>query len=891
MLRGLDIVRMRLRSLTRKARVEQELDREMRFHLDQQTEENIAAGMTPDHARRAALCSLEGITRIEEECRDMRRTNLIDDFWYDLRHAARALGNSPGFALVMILTLALSIGANTAIFSVVNGVLLRRLPYPDQNRVVRFFTANANYPKFPVNAWDFLDFRARNRSFENMAVMTRSDVQLSGAGEPIRLTAFQVSGAYFRVLGLSPERGREFDFRDELPGNGRVAMISDRLWRTRFHTDPKVVGQTVWLEQIPFTVVGVMPAETKHPGNEYRAVPYGDSVDVWRPFTFKGNPNRRGSHFLEGIGRLRKGVSPENAQQEMNAIMAQLAREHPDNDAGWRVLVVPLYREIVGASERMLLVLLGAVALVLLIACANAANLLLARATSRRREMAMRLALGAGRSRLIRQMLTESVLLSMAGGLAGSALAGGGVKILVALLPGGFPRAQDIHVNLGVFAFALTVTIGSGILFGLAPALQSYRVDLQQNLREGGRGAAGSVRHLRLRNALVVSELSLACVLLAGAGLLLRSFVNLLLSEPGFRSEHVLTAVVSLPNDTYKTDGAVSRFYDQLVARLSILPGVRTAGVGSDLPWTGYDDNLGGFQIEGKQHPPNEEFHARYHAASPDYFRALGIPLVRGRFFSDADGAKAPAVLVINQAMAERYWPGEDVIGRRINFFNDHPKESDWTRVVGVVGDVKDTPEKGAAQPAFWWPVAQVPFPAQEAAIAIRSDSTPVLLVNAIRSAVRDLDPALAVANVRLMDQIADASVSAPRFTLFLVALFAALAITLAGIGTYGVISYSVNQRTQEFGVRVALGARPWDVLRLVFGQGLKLALIGVGLGIAGALVLARLLRTMLYQVSAADPLTFCAIAIFALAIATLACYLPARRATRADAMVALRAE
>jgi len=891
MSRLLDILRLRIRSLTRRDRVEQELDREMRFHLEQQIEENIARGMNPGEARRAAVRGLDGITRIEEECRDMRRTNLIDDLLYDLRHAFRALGNNPGFALVMILTLALSIGANTAIFSVVNGVLLRRLPYPEQDRLVRIFTTNANYPKFPINAWDFLDFRARNRSFENMAVMTRSDVQLSGAGEPVRLTAFAVSGAYFRVLGLSPERGRDFDFRDELPGNGHIAIISDRIWHDRFHADPNIIGKAVWLDQQSYTVVGVMPSETKHPGNEYRAVPYGDSVDVWRPFTFQGNPNRRGSHFLEGIARLKKGVSPESAQGEMNSIMAQLGVEHPDNDAGWHVLIVPLYREIVGSSERMLLVLLGAVALVLLIACANAANLLLARATGRQREIAMRLALGAGRWRLIRQMLTESLFLSVAGGLAGSLLALAGVKVLVALLPGGFPRAQDIHINLGVFAFALAVTIGSGVLFGLAPALQSYRVDLQNNLREGGRGSSGSARHLRLRNALVVSELSLACVLLAGAGLLLRSFVNLLLTDPGFHSDHVVTAIVSLPNDTYKNDVSVSRFYDQLVGRLSTLPGVRAAGIGSDLPWTGYDDNLGGFEIEGKVHPPNEEFHARYHAATPDYFRALGIPLIRGRFFTAADAAKTPSVLIINQAMADKYWPGEDVIGHRINFFSDHPKESDWTRIVGLVGDVKDTPEKGAAQPAFWWPVAQVPFPAQEAAIAIRSDSAPLLLVNSIRNSVRELDPALALANVRLMDQIANASVSAPRFTLFLVGLFAVLAITLAAIGTYGVISYSVNQRTQEFGVRVALGARPWDVLRLVFAQGLKLALIGVAIGIGGALALARLLRSMLYQVSAADPLTFSAIALFAFAIATLACYIPARRATHADAMVALRSE
>lgn len=889
--RWFQVGRMRLRTLLRRGRVERDLDKELRFHLDRQTEENIAAGMPPQQARYAAVRRLGGVTQIEEECRTMRRTDFIESFWYDLRYTFRALGRSPGFALVMVLTLALSIGANSAIFSVIRGVLLRQLPYPEQHRIVRFFLSSAAYPKFPVNAFDFLDFRARNRSFDCMAIMSRADLQLSGAGEPQRLTSFRISAGYLRVLGLRTQRGREFDTRDELPGNERIAIVSDRLWRTRFNADPNIIGTKIRLDARPFTVVGVMPAQMQHPGNEYRPVPYGDSVDVWWPFTFEGNPNRRGSHYIEGMGRLKRGVKVASADAEMNAIMAQLAREHPDNDSGWRVLVIPVYREIVGASERMLLVLLGAVGLVLLIACANAANLLLARATGRRREIAVRLALGAARSRLIRQMLTESLVISVLGAVGATAIAIFGVKALVAMLPAGFPRSQDIHVDFAVFAFTLAIALTTGIFFGLAPALQSSQADVHQNLREGGRGTTAGARHLRMRNWLVISEVSLACVLLIGAGLLLRSFLNLMHTDPGFRAEHVLTASISLPKETYKDGPAVLRFCNQLTERLAVLPAVHASGLGSDLPWTGYDDNLGGFDIEGKQPPPHEAFHGRYHQSSPGYFRALGIPLLSGRFFSDEDNMHGPLVLIVNRAMAQRYWPGENVIGKRINFFNDHPKDKDWTTIVGVVGDVKDTPQKGSAEPAFWWPIQQTPFGFPGLMIAVRADSEPASLVSAVRSSVRDLDAALALADVRLMEQITNESMSAPRFSVFLVGLFAMLAITLAAIGTYGVISYSVNQRMHEFGMRVALGAKPWDVLRLVLAQGMKLALAGVLIGIVCALVLARVLRNLLYEVSAADPLTFIVVALLALGVAVLACYLPARRATRADPMIALRAE
>lgn len=880
---------MRLRTLAHRRRVEEDLDRELRFHLEQQTAENLAMGMPPAAARSAALRKLGGVTQIQEECRDMRRTNYIENLWRDLRYGLRMLGANPAFTAVTVLTLALSIGANSAIFSVIDGVLLRPLPYPEAGRLARVFFHNANWPKFPLNPFDFRDFRARLQSFESIAGFTRGDLQLSGAGRPERFTGFQITAGYFHTLGLRPARGREFNASDEIPGNGRSVILSDRLWRNRFAADPHILGRKITLDSEPFTVAGVMPPGTEHPGNEYHGVAHGQTVDLWFPFTFRGDPNQRGSHYLEVIGRLKPGVAAPQAQAEMNALIAQFAREHPDALAGWQALVTPLYTEIVGSSRRLLLVLLGAVALVLLIACANAANLLLARATVRRREIAVRAALGAGRWRLVRQMLAESLLIAVLGGGLGMAVAGGGVRALVALLPAGFPRADTIHVNASVFAFTLLVTLATGLLFGLAPALQATRADLHDSLRDGGRGSTSGGGALRLRSALLVGEVSLACILLIGAGLMLRSFVRLLRTDPGFRPEHLLTASLSLPQKTYKPLDMV-HFWTRLNASLNSVSGIRAAGVGTDLPWTGWDDNIGGFTIEGKKPPAHQEFHARYHVASPDYFRALGIPLVRGRFFTDGDTMKAPPAMIINQAMARRYWPGEDAVGKRVTF-EDHPKETDWLTVVGIVGDVKDKPDSPEAQNAMWWPIEQTPVFVGQMSVAVRGSSDAAMLVNDLREAVRQLDPTLAIAGIQPMDQIADANISTPRFALFLVALFAGLALTLAAIGIYGVISYTVSQRTHEFGLRMALGARPADVQRLVVRQGVRLALVGVALGLAGALALGRVLRSLLYEVSASDPITFTSVALAAVAIAALACYLPARRATAVDPAHTLRGE
>ena len=884
----------RLRSwgkwVVKRRQLESDMDAELRFHLQKSAEDLIRAGVPETEAIRRARIALGGVESQKDAMRTSVGIRWWDDLWMDLRFALRMLGKSPAFTVVIILTLALSIGANSAIFSVIDGVLLKPLPYPQAEQIARVFYRSAEYAKFPMNPWDFLDFRAQNRSFENFGMYTHADLQLSSTGgDPVKLSAFRISSGYFRVLGVQPARGREFDFSEERPGNGNVVILSDRIWRSQFGAALDILGRKLMLDSQPYTVVGVMPAGVVHPGNSYNSVAYGDTVDAWTPFTFEGNANNRGSHYVEGIGRLKPGVTVEQAAADFNGIMTGLASQH-EGDKNWTIYMVPLLQEIVGSVHKMLLVLLGAVGLVLLIACVNAANLLLARSAARQKEVAVRAALGAWRGRLVRQMLAESLLISSLGGALGALLAIGGVRVLVSLLPPGFPRTDAIHVNGFVFAFTVLVTVATGLFFGIVPAVQASRTDPSQGLHEGGRGSSGSAHQTRLRAVLVVGEVGLACLLLVGAGAMLRSFVNLLRLDPGFQPQHVLTAEIALPNENYKTTEKTAGFYQRLLMNLNTLPGVHAAGAGTDLPWTGYDENLGGFTIEGKTPLPHEEFHARYHTASPDYFRAVGIPLLRGRFFDDRDSKDKPRVLIINDVMARLYWPGEDPVGKRITF-DDKPKESDWFHVIGVVGDVKDAPGSKGAEPAFWWPVLQQPFPFADMTIALRADSDPMLLTEALRAKVRELDPSLAVAHVRLLDRIADKQFSTPRFALFLIGLFAALALLLAAIGIYGVISYSVSQRMHEFGMRVALGASPWDLLKIVMKQGVLLTVVGVTMGLGCALVLGGVLENLLYGVSARDPLTLVAVGAIAFVTATLASLPSARRATTADPLTSLRAE
>jgi predicted permease len=761
------------------------------------------------------------------------------------------------------------------------------LPFANADRIVRIFFNSDTFAKFPMNPNDFRDFRDRTQAFEGLAAITRTDRQLSGVGEPVMLRGFQITSGYFSVLGLTPERGREFTRDEELPDRGRVVILSNRIWRTAFASDPNIVGRTITLNALPFTVVGVMPSTVQHPGNVYHSVADGDTVDIWCPFTMPTDRNNRGSHFLDTFGRLKPGVTAAQGNADLSAMLSQLANENP-SDKGWRVFTTQLYDEMVGRTQRMLFVLLGAVVLLLLIACVNAANLLLARANARQREIAVRSALGAARFRIIRQLLTESLLIALIGGALGSLLALGGVRVLVAALPSGFPRAAEIHLNPTVFAFTLGVAVLTGLLFGLVPALTASRTDLQQSLRESGRNTAGSGRQLRLRNLLVVGETGLACILLIGAGLMLHSFVNLLRTDPGFRPHQVLTASISLPYEHYKLDKDIARFSSNLTRELSSLPGVRFAGVGSDVPWTGYDENAGGFTVEGRSSEYNDKTTARYHVASSGYFQALGIPLLKGRFFNDRDSDGAEVALIVNETMAKRYWPGEDAVGKRITYA-DHPQDKDWWRIVGVVADVKDRPDSETAKPAFWWTQTQQPF--RNLSVVLNSNAGSNAAISQLRQTMHGLDPDLAIDEVRFMNQITDASVADHRFALFLVGLFAGLALILATIGMYGVISYNVNQRMSEFGIRMALGAKPRNLIGLVVGQGMKLGVIGAAIGLLLAAGLSRLLGSLLYEVSGRDMITFVTVALLALITTAAACYIPARRAAGVDPMRSLGSE
>ena len=807
--------------------------------------------------------------------------------WQDLRYGARMLLRQPGFTLVAVLTLALGIGATTAIFSVVNGVLLKPLPYAEPGRLVRVFERSRTQPKFPMSPGNFLDYRARSGVFDGLALYVRDDLELSARGRPERLSAMSISSGFLGVLGFRPALGRDFRREEELPGRDRVVVLSDRLWQRSFGADPQVIGQSVTLSGNPYTIIGVMPPGVQHVGGDYRSLPHGESVDLWRPLTLEPGKAVRFAHYLNAVGRLKAGVTREAAEAELNVIAARLGEEFPNSNKGWEIRVSTLHEEIVGGARRALLLLLGAVGCVLLISCVNVASLSLARAAARERETGVRAALGAGRWRLMRLTLAESLLLALGGGAGGWLLALWAVDLLVTIGPSQLPRLHAVGVDARMLLFTLGVTVLTALIFGLAPAWQNSKANLNEVLKESGRGASGSRRQRRLRGALVVAEVALAVVLLVGAGLLLRSFLRLQQADPGFRPEGVLTMSLALPQARYPKGPERVTFYERLIARVAGLPGVRAAGATSDLPWTGYDENLS-FNIEGRTFPPNEGPGVRYHHATPDYFRAVGVPLLAGRFFGVADQRDSPPVILINGSAARRYWPDGDAVGSRITFSNQ-PKDGDWMTVVGVVGDVKDYPHAAEAEPALYWPHAQQPQ--RGMILAVRSDADAGGLGEAVRREVAALDPELAVAEVRALEEIAVAAVAGQRFTLLLTGLFAGAALLLAAVGIYGVMAYAVTQRTHEIGVRMAVGAQTRNVLGLVIGQGMRMALAGLGLGLIAAFGMTRVMVALLYEVSATDPTTFAGIALLLMIVALVASYVPARRAANVDPVVALRNE
>jgi len=805
----------------------------------------------------------------------------MDSLLHDIRFGLRSLKSAPATAGIAILALALGIGANTAIFSVVNGVLLKPLPYPQPDRLVLLYASNpqAGYPRFSSSPPDFDDWRRQSRVFDGLAAMRMSSMNLTGRAEPEVLDTGRVSADFFSLLRLRPFLGRVFRPDEDTDAGRHVAFLSHGFWQRRFGGDPKVIGQSLSLDGESYTVVGVAP-----PGFDFPR-----KRDLWLPLALDWAKENRGNHFLSVVGRLRPGVPVGQAQAEMSGIAARLEKQYPGYDQGWGIVVLPLQQVVVEKIRPALLVLLGVVAAVLLIACLNVANLLLARLAARGREISIRTALGAGRLRLIRQLLTESVLLALAGGALGLLLAFWGTRALLALNPAVIPRAEAIGLDGRVLVFTLALSVAAGLVFGLFPALQDPGAHLHESLKEGGRAVAGGHRGRHARQLLALLEVAIALVLLVVAGVLLHSFARLSAVDPGFHPGGVLTLDVSPPRYKYPDPARLGIFYRQLLERVRALPGVERAAASSPLPLSGRN-NILIFEVFGR--PPAPADHpltAVVRSVSPDYFRTLGVRLVRGRLLDDHDTLEVPPSIVVNQTMAAKIWPGQDPLGQRLTFDDPTDKKALWQTVVGVVGDVKQ--QSLAEETSLEIDQAQAQVPAPYTTLVVRSGSDPQALATPIRRAVLGLDPDLPVFRVQTLDAVVAESLAQNRMSTALLGLFAALALVLAAVGVYGVISYSVAQRTHEMGIRMALGAARGDVLRLVIRQGMTLVAIGLGLGLLGAFFATRVISGLVFGVSPRDPVTFVLVPLALTLVALLANYLPARRATEVDPLVALRQE
>ncbi len=881
-------LRMRLRALLRKSEVERELDEELRDHLERQIEQNIRLGMSPEEARQAALKSFGGVEQAKERSRDARGARWLEEFWQDLRYGARTLVKNYGFTLIAVFTLALGIGANTAIFSVVNGVLLRPLPYKDPQRLVSVFAPRRLDQEFLISSGGFTVLRDQNQVFEQVAAFLPmlDSSSITGDGDPEFLGGMTVSANLFTLLGVEAKYGRAFLPEEEKPGSDRVVVISHRLWQRRFGSDQKIIGRTIALNHEPYTVVGVMPPELRFPLDGTLTGWLPREIDIYAPLALTPEEINNQRKVLPVIARLKSQVSIEQAQAEMTGVAARIKRQYPDTNIDESVTLAPFHQQVVGRVKLALMILLGAVGFVLLIACANVANLLLARAAGRRKEMAVRAALGAGRWRMIRQLLTESALLAMLSGLLALLPAFWGVGLLRRIIPENLPRADEIGIDGAVFGFTLLVSLSAGILFGLIPAFQASRVNLSDALKEGARGYGGSGNN-RLRNLLVVSEVALALALLVGAGLMLRSFIRLMDVDSGLNPQNVLTVDIRLSRSRYSPPQQAA-FFQQLLERLRALPGVQAAGAVYPMPLSGMEENVV-FDIEGRLPPvAGEQRTAGPRDVSAGYFKAQGIQLLKGRVFTESDSGDTPPVVVINEAMARRYWPDQDPIGRRISF-DSRNGQPIWRQIAGVVKSVRHMALNEEPRSEIYIPFTQHPLAFMT--LVARTDGDPLNIVAAVRSRVQAVDQDQPISNVRTMEGRLAGAVSQRRFDLILLAIFAGLALSLAAIGIYGVMSYLVAQRAHEIGVRMALGAQTGDVLRLIIRQGMALTLTGVSIGLIAAFGLTRLLRNLLFDLSATDPLTFIVTALLLTMVALLACYLPARRATKVDPMIALRSE
>jgi len=803
----------------------------------------------------------------------------MDNLFKDLRYAMRSLLRRPGFTAIAVITLALGIGANTAIFSVVHGVLIQPLPYPDSDRLIALRQSNVTttpaQPDAQVAPGNFLELQRQNTSFASLAAYRTFSYNVTGDGNPERLLAGRISAGLFQLLGAQPIAGRDFLAEEDQPGRDKVVIISQGLWERRFGGSGDALGKSMKLDGEDYAIVGVMPAEFRLPDQRER--------ELWTPIAFKDSEKTLYyARYIEAIGRLRPGVSSGQAQSEMTAIAARLAQEHPEANTGWTIKATPLLDFVVGDVKKVLWVMFGAVALILLIACANVANLLLARATTRQKEMAVRAALGAGRARIMRQLATESLLLALLGAAAAWPLASWGLKALLAAAPTDLPRLASISIDTRALLFTLVIALFTAFLFGLAPALQVLKFDYHPTLKDQ---RSRSVAQQRIGNILIASEVALALMLLIGGGLLLRTVWRLNHIDPGFDERNALAVTVQLPEKKYAEPKEIARFSEGLVQQVTTLPGVEAAGVARILPIV--HDLPTGFYFEGYARPKDNELpQTNYSAVSSGYFKAMGIPLIAGRPFTEHDMLDAPRVAIVSQTLAQRYFPNGDAIGKRINV---QTGPETYREIVGIVGDVKQNGLMKDTRPHTYEPFAQAPN--QFMTLIVRSTTDPTSLVPAIRGKVLALDGELPLQRVTTLGRVISNSIRQQRFTSIVLSVFAGVALLLAAAGLYGVISYSVAQRTHELGIRVALGAQVKDVMRLVLRQGMTFVIAGEVAGIVGAFALTRLLSGLLFGVTPTDAATFIGVTAGLTFVALLACYIPARRATKVDPLVALRYE
>jgi len=849
---------------------EDDLDRELQSHLDLEAEE-----LGDRHAARRAFGNL---TAVREAIHDMSRWRLVDQLWQDLRYGLRLLLRSPAFSVVAVLTLALGIGANVAIFTVVNSVLLRPLPFPEPERLVRIWETmpSSDVHRNVVNPQNFADWSDYTHSFEAMAAISGMPANVTGEGDPVALDGMQVTPRFFAVLKVAPFMGRAFTDEDGIPGRGDKVILSYSLWRTHYGGDSHILGRTITVNGTPVTVVGVLPRDFHFPGSQ---------ADVWSPMAIDRH-EKRGGRYLTTVARLKAGVSLRQAQADLEAAASQTARERPEMNRDWSAEAVPFLPDITSNVRLPLLVLLGAVGLVLLIACANVTNLLLMRANGRQREIALRAALGAGRRRILQQMLSESLLLAAAGCAAGLAVGYWGLRGLLALVPASvpLPRMESIRLDSGMFLFAAGVALWTAILFGLLPALQVSSPRLQTTLQAGSpRAGTGGSRVMR--RGLVVAEVALALLLLVGAGLLLRSFQKLISVNPGFAPERLLTMHIFTSPAKYSDDRKRAQYVDSVLAEMRRVPGVEAAGSTHFLPLSGFISGSCFARAPGPE-PDVSSPSSEFLIVTAGYFEALREPVLRGRAFNPSDTFGTPSVLVVNQAFAQRYFPNEDPIGKSLNVCWTVPNP---VRIVGVVADARQKNLQGPPQPTIFLDNSQAPM--YFARLIARTRSDPRQMARAIEAAVHRVDPGQAIASVQTMEDVFSDSVSRPRFQLTLLLMFAGMAVLLASIGVYGVVSYSVSQRTREIGIRVALGAQARDVWGLVLREGLLLGALGVALGLAGAVAFTNALRSLLFEVKPTDPLTLTAVAALLLTVTAAAALAPARRAVKVDPMVALREE